>query len=72
MGEVGRGSKREGLYVYRPLIDIVVQQKPTQYCKTAVLKLKNCSPGPIREGQRETYSQVSPTQVSMMDFTGRL
>ena len=72
MGVVGRGSQREGLYVYRPLIDIVVQQKPTKYCKTAVLKLKNCSPGPIREGQRETYSPVSPTQVSMMDFTGRL
>ena len=43
MGEVGRGSKREGLYVYRQLIDVVVQQKPTQYCKTAILKLKKLS-----------------------------
>ena len=40
MGKVGRRSKREGIYVHRLLIHVVVQQKPTQHCKTIILKLK--------------------------------
>ena len=36
---VGGSTKREGAYVYSELIS-VVQQKPTQYCKTIILQLK--------------------------------
>ena len=35
-GMVGRGSKREGIYVYIKLIHFVVQQKLTQHCKTSI------------------------------------
>ena len=32
--------KREGTYVYRWLIHIVVQQKPTRHCKAIILQWK--------------------------------
>jgi len=32
--------KREGTYVYLWLIHVDVWQKPTQYCKVIILKLK--------------------------------
>ena len=70
MGEVGRRSKREGMYVQRLLIHVVVQQKPTQHCKTIILEFKKISG--TREGWWETCSQVSPTQAGVMVFTGRL
>ena len=38
--EVGGRFKREGRCVYQWLIHVDVQQKPTQYCKAIILKLK--------------------------------
>ena len=32
--------RREGIYVYAQLINIVVQQKLTQHCKAIILQLK--------------------------------
>ena len=38
---VGGGRfKRDGTYVYRWLIHAITWQKPTQYCKAIILKLK--------------------------------
>ena len=38
--EVGGRSEREGTYVYLWLIRVAVWQKPTQYCKAIILRLK--------------------------------
>ena len=68
MGWEGRGRyKREGTYVCLWLIPVDVWQKPTQYCKTAILQLKKFlktySVGIFRKGKqvptvqnRELYS----------------
>ena len=41
MGREVRGRfKREGTYVYLWLIHADVWQKPTQFCKTIILKIK--------------------------------
>ena len=37
---LGAQLKREGMYVHLELIHAVVQQKPTQHCKTITLQLK--------------------------------
>ena len=37
---VGRGLKRERIYVYLRLIHVIVQQKPTQHCKAIILQFK--------------------------------
>ena len=37
----GREFKREGVYVYLWLIHADVWQKPTKFCKTIILQLKN-------------------------------
>ena len=42
-GWVGGRFKREGIYVYIQLIHVVVQQKPTQHCKTIMLQFKKRS-----------------------------
>ena len=39
--EVGGMFKRVGEYVYLWLIHVDVWQKPTQFCKAVILKLKN-------------------------------
>ena len=39
-GGVEARFKREGVNVYLWLIDVVVWQKPTQYCKAVILQLK--------------------------------
>ena len=39
--EVGRRFKREGTYVHLRLIHVDVWQKPTQFCKSIILQLKN-------------------------------
>ena len=39
-GGVGERLKREGIYVYLQPIQVIIQQKPTQYCKAIVLQLK--------------------------------
>ena len=36
----GREAQREGTYVYLQLIQVDIWQKPTQYCKEIILKLK--------------------------------
>ena len=36
MGLGGWEAQREGIYVYTQLIHIIVQQKPTQYCKAII------------------------------------
>ena len=65
MGEVGRRSKREGIYVHRLLTHVVVQQKPTQHCKTIILELKNIS----GTNQRKVVRDVQPgfTHASWRD-----
>ena len=40
-GGGGRRFRREGKYVYRWLIDFIVQQKLTQHCKAIILQFKN-------------------------------
>ena len=37
---MGRESKKEGIYVYVPLIHFAVQHKLTQHCKATILQLK--------------------------------
>ena len=37
---MGRESKKEGIYVYVPLIHLAVQQKLTQDSKATILQLK--------------------------------
>ena len=37
---MGRESKKEGIYVYVPLIHFAVQHKLTQHCKAAIFQLK--------------------------------
>ena len=37
---MGGRLKREGMYLYLPLIHTVVQQKLTQHCKAVILKKK--------------------------------
>ena len=39
-GEVGGRFRREGVYVYMELSHLVVQQKLTQHCKSAILQSK--------------------------------
>ena len=39
-GAVGREAQEGGDVLYLWLIHTVVQQKPTQHCKTIILKLK--------------------------------
>ena len=34
-------SKREGIYVYIQLTDLVIQQKLTKHCKATIAQLKN-------------------------------
>ena len=41
MGEIGGTLKGEGTDAYLQLINAVMQQKPTQHCKTIVLQWKN-------------------------------
>ena len=43
MGRGGGGERfrRKGTYVYLRLINVVVWQKPTQYCKAIILQLNN-------------------------------
>ena len=38
MTQMGRKSKKEGIYIYIWLIDFVVQQKVTQHCKATILQ----------------------------------
>ena len=42
--------KRDGIYIFLCLIDVVVWQKSTQYCKAIILQLK------IKKKKKE-YSQ---------------
>ena len=37
---MGSESKKEGIYVYVPLIHFAVQHKLTQHCKATILQLK--------------------------------
>ena len=37
---VGREAQERRVYVYVWLIEVVVQQKPTQYCKAIILQIK--------------------------------
>jgi len=39
-GDVGGMFKRDGVYIFLCLIDVVVRQKSTQYCKAIILQLK--------------------------------
>ena len=39
--KMGRRFKKEGIYVYLWLIHVDVWHKPTQFCKTIILQLKN-------------------------------
>ena len=39
--KMGRRFKKEGTYVYLWLIHVDVWHKPTQFCKTSILQLKN-------------------------------
>ena len=40
IGGVEVRFKREGVYVYLWLTDVVLWQKPTKYCKAVILQLK--------------------------------
>ena len=44
MQGAGGRLKREGMYVYIELIQVVVQQKLTQHCKVIMFQLKNKNP----------------------------
>ena len=54
---VGGRFKREGTHVYLWLIHVVVQQKPTQHCKTIILKLKKKISG---TNQRREVRDMQP------------
>ena len=57
-GEVGGRFRREGVYVYMELSHLVVQQKLTQHCKSAILQSKKKNLYGHQECYIHTYSHI--------------
>ena len=56
--EVGGRFKREGIYVPLWLIHVDVWQRPTQYCKAAILLLKLNKLNKRKEREREKKKRI--------------
>ena len=62
---MGGKFKREGTYVYLWLIHVDVGQKPTQYCKAVILRLKiNTSMKSQKKGVKHLHVDSPLTPVS--------
>ena len=53
---MGRESKKEGIYVYVPLIHLAVQQKLTQHSKATILQFKKKFF--LKKGEKEMESKL--------------